>query len=325
MGKKLQKYRIFLKRVAEKGDLSSKTLSHRALRSNFATGHALLEDQYKSSSRTPFQPLKGSVISAVGANRPFLSPQPLVGKSVLADHFRFGQFGKKSSNANPSIFGFEPNQIINGANLPSSGLMSGTMPIYQQETRVADQLFGLANFGSSSNGFHGSNYNSGSNIDHGNFPINNYAGIRVNSDGEILGLGQMQLANPNNVSSSFMNKGIMIDNINASNKAINGCFGYLGQDGSSSFAPAQGMNHVMQQGFNTNFMSHAQENLPLVEQQFTAFNYRQGQENDFCFDQHPLDNMENNLQQLGEDGKTFNFQTNDYQSNYQVSNKFTSN
>ncbi|GKV05028.1 hypothetical protein SLEP1_g17083 [Rubroshorea leprosula] len=41
----LQKYRLFLKRVAEKGLCPSKVLTERALRSNFATGHVMMLQQ----------------------------------------------------------------------------------------------------------------------------------------------------------------------------------------------------------------------------------------------------------------------------------------
>ncbi|KAL9375872.1 hypothetical protein Peur_032751 [Populus x canadensis] len=244
----LQKYRIFLKKVAERGTSSSKNLSGRALKSNFASSQPSLmlknfQREHSQFSRHQ-RVLRASVQAGFGGNT---IPTPEGGSNFGSLHspnqqapnnnsalqspykqsrsfgnptgFQQLSFGN-ANQANKKRSGLESNNNT-GTNPPASresvpnGLTHGKSPmqIYQPQNQVRSNL---QNFDSSeynkfgSIGVQATNYRSGvGNIGNNNNSLNtnnNYAGIRVNTDGQLIGAGQMQVSK-NELSNGFGNGG----------------------------------------------------------------------------------------------------------------------
>ncbi|KAJ6869721.1 hypothetical protein NC651_034440 [Populus alba x Populus x berolinensis] len=244
----LQKYRIFLKKVAERGASSSKNLSGRALKSNFASSQSSLmlknfQQEHSRLSRQQ-QVLRATVQASFGGNTiptpdggsnfgSLHSPnqQALKNNSALQSPYKqsrsFGNptgfqqltFGN-ANQANKKRSGLESNNNT-GTNPPSresvpDGLTRGKSPmqIYQPQNQGRSNL---QSFDSSEHNKSGSigvqatNYWSGvGNVGNNNNSLNtsnNYAGIRVNTDGHLIGAGQMQVSK-NELSNGFGNGGI---------------------------------------------------------------------------------------------------------------------
>ncbi|CAK7337171.1 unnamed protein product [Dovyalis caffra] len=233
----LQKYRIFLKKVAERGARSSKNLSVRALRSTFASSQPSLmfknfQQEYSNFPRQ-LQLSRGfgafgganfgniqSPIQQAPSNNSALQPpygqSPPFGNPTGFQQLIFGN-ANSGGQANQVRSGQESNGNI-GANQASggsvlNGLTSGTGPMQMYPPQSQARL-NLQNFGSpthkkfGSAGIQASKYRSGvGNIGHFNNSLNasnNYAGIRVTADGQLIGAGQMQLRK-NEASNGFGN------------------------------------------------------------------------------------------------------------------------
>ncbi|KAK9293259.1 hypothetical protein L1049_021250 [Liquidambar formosana] len=228
----LQKYRIFLKKVTEKTNGSSKNLSERALRSSFALGHSPLtannhQQEYSQSSkhqqmRTTFQPRFGANIPV--HNTPSLGPacfpnqegsssnsitQVGYGQSYLLSHQANMQ---QPMSRNTNHLSQSPNNIRTGLSSRgyiSSGLMNGTnglmtgtktLKMYRQQTQARPENFtdGPSNYNFRTYGVcgldsipgmeHMGSFDSVHPIMSSNYSNNNYAGIQINGDGELVRL-----------------------------------------------------------------------------------------------------------------------------------------
>uniref|UniRef100_A0A6N2KBD3 Response regulatory domain-containing protein n=1 Tax=Salix viminalis TaxID=40686 RepID=A0A6N2KBD3_SALVM len=198
----LQKYRIFLRKVAERGGISSRRLSGRSLGSNLAPFSMLknVQREYSPVTRASIQPgLGGSTIPALGGSsfRGLLSPN----QQAPSNNYLF-----RSPHSQSLLFGNANSANGAGANLPSHGgvphgLTHGTSPMqmYQPQNQARSYL---QNFGGpllnrvGAVGITNNSLNTN----------NNYAGIRVTTDGHLIRSGQMQLNN-NGLSNGFSNGG----------------------------------------------------------------------------------------------------------------------
>ncbi|XWS50592.1 hypothetical protein CRYUN_Cryun12cG0100000 [Craigia yunnanensis] len=236
----LQKYRIFLKRVAERSCFSSKALVERFLKSSFASGHPLLLETAQEYSRLAelqhmrgltFQPGYGGSISAHNAailgSMHFPTQNASSSNSAQQQH-GYGQSRLLSNPANKRLDSGNTNPLYQGNSLgfsnasnlllngglsgglfnASNGLMNGanSMHTYQQQIQRGPEFY---NSGSSSQfrfgspGLHSSN----STLATGNigtistYPTpnssctnnNSYTGIRLTTDGQLIGMGQSRL------------------------------------------------------------------------------------------------------------------------------------
>ncbi|KAG5234518.1 two-component response regulator ARR [Salix suchowensis] len=213
----LQKYRIFLRKVAERGGISSRRLSGRALGSNLAPFSMLknVQREYSPVTRASIQPgLGGSTIPALGGSsfRGLLSPN----QQAPSNNYLF-----RSPHSQSLLFGTANSANGAGANLPShggvpNGLTHGTSPMqmYQPQNQARSYLqnFGgpLLNRVGAVGIDQAANYRSGVGdigiTNNSLYTNNNYAGIRVTADGHLIRSGQMQLNN-NGLSNGFSNGG----------------------------------------------------------------------------------------------------------------------
>ncbi|XP_065859531.1 putative two-component response regulator ARR21 [Euphorbia lathyris] len=155
----LQKYRMFLKKVAKKGLFSSYETSERVLKSAFATGYnpSLLD---KNNLRLPRKPLSTfqevhrenfsvgksfSSYSCHEASSSSSAPQVLYGQSGLLyglGNFQRPTFGDTDIFQRPnqprSGIQMQPNNAMNGFTAPTTPLM----PMYQQEKQLLGSNFG---------------------------------------------------------------------------------------------------------------------------------------------------------------------------------------
>ncbi|WCJ36589.1 Two-component response regulator ARR1 [Euphorbia peplus] len=218
----LQKYRMFLKKVAERGLWSSQAMSERILRSSFATGYNsnLIN---KNNFQFPQQPLSTfqnghrgnfstTTASSLGLSS-LLSSSNEASSSNSAPLIRHGQSSLLSggyNNFQRPLFGdtnrpYQPNQTRYGMPMQSNnaainGFGTSTTPQMSMYQQQPNQLLGsnLQNLGNSSsfNFQSGSNFASTSTANNigstsTNFlpPFNpnstNYAGIRLNNNGEL--------------------------------------------------------------------------------------------------------------------------------------------
>uniref|UniRef100_A0A2K1YD57 Response regulatory domain-containing protein n=1 Tax=Populus trichocarpa TaxID=3694 RepID=A0A2K1YD57_POPTR len=232
----LQKYRIFLKKVAERGGCSSKNLSGRDdLRTNFAPSQPFMmfknvQQEYSQRvTRASIQPgLGGNTIPALGGSsfRNLHSPNQQAPSNNSILQSPYGQsrlFGNANSanQANQIRSGLESNYSI-GENMPSyggvipNGLTHGTRPMQMYHPQNQARSY-LQNFGSpplinrfGAVGIQATNYGSGVGdigiINNSLNTNNNYVGIRVTTDGRLIGSGQMQL-NTNELSNGFSDGG----------------------------------------------------------------------------------------------------------------------
>lgn len=231
-----QKYRIFLKKVAERGGCSSKNLSGRDdLRTNFAPGQPFMmfknvqQEYAQRVTRASIQPgLRGNTIRALGGSsfRNLHSPNQQAPSNNSILQSPYGQsrlFGNANSanQANQIRSGLESNYSIE-ENMPShggvipNGLTHGTSPMQMYHPQNQARSY-LQNFGSpplinrfGAVGIQATNYGSGVGdigvINNSLNTNNNYVGIRVTTDGRLIGSGQMQL-NTNELSSGFSDGG----------------------------------------------------------------------------------------------------------------------
>ncbi|KDP22327.1 hypothetical protein JCGZ_26158 [Jatropha curcas] len=263
----LQKYRLFLKKVAERG-LWSSQLSEKAFRSSFASGYcsSLFKNAHQDYMMRAFHPGYGgnSNFSGFGSSSCFgfsLSPRfPNHNHEASSSNsvFRYGQsslFGNNFTNfqrpllpSSSSYPLYQPNRSNNAGTTLSfdrastygltsnatNGLISG--PQHNQAIRRSNPFNSDNPFK-----FGSSNHASGSGTVNNSYPFlnpnSNYAGIRLTSDGELIGSGPIGFSGKNLSSgSSLMN---WTRNNNASSTAtLNGLFGYQGASSSAAAAAA---------------------------------------------------------------------------------------
>ncbi|KAG6746427.1 hypothetical protein POTOM_050967 [Populus tomentosa] len=316
-----EKYRIFLKKVAERGTSSSKNLSGRALKSNFASSQSSLmlknfQQEYSHVSRQQ-QVLRASVQAGSGGNTiptpdggsnfgSLHSPsqQALKNNSALQSPYKqsrsFGNptgfqqltFGN-ANQANKKRSGLESNNNA-GTNPPSrdsfpNGLTRGKSPmqIYQPQNQGRSNL---RSFDSSEHNKSGSigvqatNYWSGvGNVGNNNNSLNtsnNYAGIRVNTDGQLIGAGQMQVSK-NELSNGFGICGLMNWTHNGNMNAASSS--YLAQSGSFP-ASIESANQFPPTLFTSNvYQGNTPMPPPPPSQQQQQLGLGNGGQNDFAF------------------------------------------
>ncbi|XP_011030193.1 PREDICTED: putative two-component response regulator ARR21 [Populus euphratica] len=276
----LQKYRIFLKKVAERGGCSSKNLSGRDLRTNFAPSQTFM--MFKNAQQEYFQRVaRASIQTGRGGNniptlggssfRNLHSPNQQAPSNNSILQSPYGQsrlFGNANSanQANQIRSGLESNYSI-GANMPShggvipTGLTHGTSPMQMYHPQNQARSY-LQNFGSpplinrfGAVGIQATNYGSGVGdigiINNSLNTNNNYVGIRVTPDGHLIGSGHMQL-NKNELSNGFSDGGhpclmnwARNGNMNAASLGFNiASANYVAQRGSFS-AGLEGANQFL--------------------------------------------------------------------------------
>ncbi|KAJ9164142.1 hypothetical protein P3X46_023750 [Hevea brasiliensis] len=221
----LQKYRMFLKKVAEKGFWTSRNVSERVLRSSFAYGYANSMFQNPQQEywpflrqqpfmRSSFQPGYGGTFCGLGSSRCGLLrfPNQEASSSNSVPQLRYGQsslFCNPTSLQRPMFSNPYPLHLANrstfnntGMNLFSNaattnGVTSGTSPMQMNpEQNQANLQNNATPFKFGTIGIDSSNYSSGaSNMGtiNSSYPSlnqnNNYAGIRLTSEGELIGTG----------------------------------------------------------------------------------------------------------------------------------------
>ncbi|KAL9412195.1 hypothetical protein AB3S75_045757 [Citrus x aurantiifolia] len=259
----LQKYRIFLKRVAEQGAKAmGKNL---ALRSSFAAGHvsmmlqeahefSQIRDKQQQMRTSAFLPGYGSGVSALngttfgsigfpslGASSSNSVPQPgLMGNQANFPQSLFGNTRNPLYQANSAgtTCGSSGSNNMEANPLSRGGLATGLMnQMYQQKSQSRQNPYDNDNIGaSSSKGFGTSGWSSSSNTsgldqNMGTIRTNtysNYAGIRLNDDGELIPAGQTSLINGNGLNGGY---GLITG---TSGIMANAAFGHLTPGASSS-------------------------------------------------------------------------------------------
>ncbi|XP_034929856.1 uncharacterized protein [Populus alba] len=232
----LQKYRIFLKKVAESGGCSPEDLSGRDPRTYFAPSQLFMmlknaqQEYSRRVTRGSIQPGRGgNSIPALGGSsfRNLNSPNQQAPSNNSMLQSPYGQsrlFGNANyaNQANQIGSGLESSNYSIGANMPSHGAVipnsptHGTSPMqmYHPHNQARSYLQNLGSpplinrFGGV--GIQATNYGSGDGdigiINNSLNTINNYVGIRVTPDGRLIGSGHMQL-NMNELSSGFSDGG----------------------------------------------------------------------------------------------------------------------
>ncbi|KAK4836594.1 hypothetical protein QYF36_025167 [Acer negundo] len=296
----LQKYRLFLKRVDEKGFVAATMNSitmDRTFRSSFAAGHASLfckaaqqqqyllvngvlenkQPSYPANATDQFQSFNptnnfGSIGDLTSSN-PGSSPRFGYGQSRLLESSSSTQ-----SNVHKSIYGSTSNSIYqpnrtgfdglgsndNGSNLLSRGVMSGTNSM---QTIATPSVLDFGKSGNSSH--HGTPSNNNEGIGTGNvnpnyFNNNNYAGIdQINNDD-----GQMRLNSD----------GAGLGLINGANQTLG-----LAQDNSSTAGFINHGNYQFPTSFSGANEQGSTSTLPSMAQE--QFGLDGNDEfNDFMFD-----------------------------------------
>lgn len=316
---KSQKYRMFLKKVAEKGFWTSRSLAERAFRSSFANGYtSMYQNPHKQFSpflgqQPSFQPgyggnLSGFRSSSSGLSR-FPSQEAPTSNSVPQLHY-----GQSSLFGNPTSFQQRPLVFANpclanrstsnnsGINLSSDtatqhGLTIGARPMQMQQqqnqanpqSNIIDTPFTLLSTG----------------IGCSSMATSNYAGIILTSDGELIGTGKTRF-NGIDLSSGSNNDGKVLMNMTHDNSMNNpptgnGIFGGLCAQGAGSCSTVLGSTSQ----FSPTFIATNQDNtlmLPPQSQQHTSTGLRNaGGENDLMTNASTLGTISDNHQQeLGE-------------------------
>ncbi|XP_011041635.1 PREDICTED: two-component response regulator ARR1 [Populus euphratica] len=315
----LQKYRIFLKKVAERGTSSSKNLSGRVLKSNFASSQPSLmlknfQQEYSQFSRQR-QVLRASVQAGFGGNT---IPTPDGGSNFGSLHSPKKQapnnsalqspYKQSRSCGNPTGFQQLTFGNANQANKKRSGLESnnntGTIPPSRESVpigltrgksptqRYQPQNQGRSNlqsFDSSEHNKFGSigvqatNYRSRvGNVGNNNNSSNtnsNYAGIRVNTDGQLIGAGQMQVSK-DELSNGFGNCGLMNWTHNGNMNAASSS--YLAQRGSFP-ASIESANQFSPTLFTSAYQGNAPMLPPRPRPPPQQLGLGNGGQNDFAF------------------------------------------
>ncbi|KAK9021860.1 hypothetical protein V6N11_011826 [Hibiscus sabdariffa] len=216
----LQKYRIFLKRVADRDCFSSKNMFDRFLKSSFAAGHPLLTKTAQDYAQMQaLQRLRG------------LSSYPGYGGNFSHQNVGFGQSHLLSQQANKPLFSRNlmnpPNLGIlmgygNGSNLSlnggfSSGLMSGANSLQPHPHQIQARP-GFYNACSSSQfrfgspGLHSTSSTPVNRIlNASGYGGNNnrYTGISSNTDGLSGGYGSMNVATMGNQAFDYLAPGLL--------------------------------------------------------------------------------------------------------------------
>jgi hypothetical protein len=265
----LQKYRIFLKRVADKCGGTSKGLSDRSLRSSFAAGLPTLlvhnlnfpqnhgQQQFRTSS-SPFQP--GVVLG--GNTRSYNAPTlgPFLYSNKAAASATSPQLGLN--------IGRWHNSSRNQANPLKQPFFGNTNPLYPSNYQPNMNILG-SNY--STNGTH-----SIQTYPNSSYAKGNYAGIELSSGGELVVKGPSAGFNGNFVENHDVN------NIAAQEKYWSANSGYMAQGGSSS------ANQLWAPGMNTvnNYDQHEQDAfliIPPLQPQQPYGGAKVGDQSD-CFD-----------------------------------------
>ncbi|KAF2311861.1 hypothetical protein GH714_027037 [Hevea brasiliensis] len=236
----LQKYRMFLKKVAEKGTWTSRCLAERTLRSSFAYGYtSMFKNPQQDHSpflgqqpfmRTSFQPY-GDNLCDLSSSSFGLPRFPNQEATNSVPQLRYGQ---SSLVGNPTSFQQRPLMFANpyplhqanrstsnstGMNLSSNtittyGLTSGTSPMFihlqQNQANLQNYAtpfkFSLTGIGcpisSSGTGSMAIINNSYPSLNHNS----NYSGIQLTSEAELMGTGKTRFSG-NELSSSSNNGG----------------------------------------------------------------------------------------------------------------------
>lgn len=335
MSIKLQKYRMFLKKVAEKGFSTSRNLSEKVLRSSFAYGHAtsMLQNSRQEHSsilrqqpftRSSFQPGYGASVHGIGSSSFGLSRfhNEEASSSNSVTQICYGQsslFCNQASTRQPMFGSPYPLHQANlstfnniGINLSSNtatsyGLTSATNPMQMNpqqnqsnlQNHASPSKFGLFRFGCSS-------YSSGTcsmGTINGSYPRLNqnstYAGIRLTSDGELIGNGQKRF-NGNELLSGCNNSGNGLVNWTRNNNGNNapprnGEFGFSGGQVTCFSSTAFGSESQCSPTFSPANPENTSVVTPLSQQNFiTGLGNALG-ENDI----NALNNLMNNASNLG--------------------------
>ncbi|KAJ9139929.1 hypothetical protein P3X46_030621 [Hevea brasiliensis] len=236
----LQKYRMFLKKVAEKGTWTSRCLAERTLRSSFAYGYtSMFKNPQQDHSpflgqqpfmRTSFQPY-GDNLCDLSSSSFGLPRFPNQEATNSVPQLRYGQ---SSLVGNPTSFQQRPLMFANpyplhqanrstsnstGMNLSSNtittyGVTSGTSPMFihlqQNQANLQNYAtpfkFSLTGIGcpiySSGTGSMAIINNSYPSLNHNS----NYSGIQLTSEAELMGTGKTRFSG-NELSSSSNNGG----------------------------------------------------------------------------------------------------------------------
>ncbi|XVF50761.1 hypothetical protein PTKIN_Ptkin04bG0129300 [Pterospermum kingtungense] len=278
----LQKYRIFLKRIAEKSCFTSKALAERVLKSSFASGHPLLLKTAQEYARfqglqhmrgLPYQPGYGWSVSTHNAASlgSLLFPNQNASSSNSLHPHRYGQSCLLGNQANykqqvcgntnqGNRLGYanRSNMSLNGA-LPgglfnaSNGLMNVTdlMRIYQQQTQARPDFYnaGSSQFRFGSPGLHASTSTLGTGnirshstsyptLDSSCINNNSYSGIRLTSNGLLVGMGQTFLNGGHGTMNGFSNQNMNVATMR------NETFPFMQAQGGLSSTGLDGANQV---------------------------------------------------------------------------------
>ncbi|KAL9409609.1 hypothetical protein AB3S75_047929 [Citrus x aurantiifolia] len=305
----LQKYRIFLKRVAEQG--ASAMRKNLALRSSFASGHVSMmlqeahefsqvRDQQQQMRTSAFLPGYASGVSALngttfgsigfpslGASSSSSVPQPgLMGNQANFPQSLFGNTRNPLYQANSAgkTCGSSGSNATEANLLSRGGLAAGLMnQMYQQKSQSRPNPYDNYNIGaSSSKGFGTSGWSSSSNtsgLDQNmgtikNNTYSNYAGIRLNDDGELIPAGQTSLINGNGLNGGY---GLISG---TSGIMANAAFGHLTPGASSSSARFDNATYQIPSAFAG---VNEQENTSMLSQLSSQQQYGPGNnaQNDF--------------------------------------------
>ncbi|KAK8714711.1 hypothetical protein V6N13_042060 [Hibiscus sabdariffa] len=216
----LQKYRIFLKRVAERDCFSSKNMFDRFLKSSFAAGHPLLTKTAQDYAQMQeLQRLRG------------LTSYPGYGGSYSPHNVGYGQSHLLSHRANKPLFsgnlmnppnlgilmgyGNRSNLSLNGGF--SSGLMSGANSLqpYPQQIQARPGFYDACSssrFRFGSPGLHSTSSTPVNRIlNASGYGGNNnrYTGISSNTDGLSGGYGSMNVATMRNPAFNYLAPGLL--------------------------------------------------------------------------------------------------------------------
>ncbi|KAF5731126.1 putative two-component system sensor histidine kinase/response regulator [Tripterygium wilfordii] len=331
----LQKYRLFLKRVAEQGTASCKTLTDRALRSSFATGHPWLMFNNLQQNYPHNLNLQMGRQFQLQFHPGFGFPASLTASSLGLTRHPYNQQGASTSNAVTPRLGYGQSSLLNYNQSHFSTSLFGNRNLvdYQANNRSvlgsnyddingtslpSQRAAGLSNVllsgtASSSSGhiYQQQNQarphlytNTTPLFDFGsdstpNTTNNNFGGIRGAGDGQLInGQGQIRFDNSTNLSSGLDQGGYGLMNATSnSNNNVN-------------LSPVQTNQIPSTFGNNVGQQASATELPPLPQQQYHELsgnnNGAAGGEN---FTSNLLINnnisnppFDNNAQQLGGTG-----------------------
>lgn len=325
-----------------------------ALRSSFASGHVSMmlqeahefsqvRDQQQQMRTSAFLPGYASGVSALngatfgsigfpslGASSSSSVPQPgLMGNQANFPHSLFGNTRNPLYQANSAgkTCGSSGSNATEANPLSRGGLAAGLMnQMYQQKSQSRPNPYDNYNIGaSSSKGFGTSGWSSSSNtsgLDQNMGTIkkntySNYAGIRLNDDGELIPAGQTSLINGNGLNGGY---GLISG---TSGIMANAAFGHLTPGASSSSARFDNATYQIPSAFAG---VNEQENTSMLSQLSSQQQYGPGNnvQNDFT-NFAPINNASVNgntaqPERLGEgiDLVDLLFDPSDYQFLFQV-------